>query len=292
MKFPDPELLVVLIAFEESKNLVAAAERLQISQPAVSQRLQRLQDQVPVPLFAFQGRKKVLTHYGRALYDLAKENWRALEHGYETLNRRYATASHLVLRLGGRSEIFRFFSDLVRFSGRLDLRQMDEAEALAALQAESIDVALTSTTCGVPEFESRKIFESTCRLAFHRKLFSTIETFRDLQRFSDLVLKTPNVSNRLDPSPVERFCRALKIQPNQLNNRALLEDWSAIVAFLESGGGFAILPAFVQTHSVDIRTIDIPHAVIPRTSYYAVYARKLKRIDAFKEALSFNVWSS
>lgn len=49
MKLPDLELLPVLIAFHESKNLIQAAEKLKISQPAVTQRLQRLQDQVAYP---------------------------------------------------------------------------------------------------------------------------------------------------------------------------------------------------------------------------------------------------
>ena len=65
MSTPDLELLPVLIAFHESKNLIEAAGKLKITQPAVTQRLQRLQEQVPHPLFAYEGRKKVfiITHF-------------------------------------------------------------------------------------------------------------------------------------------------------------------------------------------------------------------------------------
>src|SRR4051794_33298155 len=100
----DASLLKILIAFAESKSLVAASERLGITQPAVSQRLSRLQAGLPQPLYAFEGRRKVLTHYGRALYELAKENEAHLVQGLENLNRRYSSGSGLVMRVGGRKE--------------------------------------------------------------------------------------------------------------------------------------------------------------------------------------------
>jgi DNA-binding transcriptional LysR family regulator len=292
MLFPDPELLRVLLAFHESKNLVEAAERLRISQPAVSQRLQRLQGQVAMPLYAFEGRKKVLTHYGVALYDLAKENWKLLEQGYENLNRRYANASELVLKLGGRAELLRFFSELVSFSGRIEFQQMDERQCVQGLHNSVIDIALTPSLSNASEFESHKILESSSRIVFHKKFFDEVESFRDLQKQKKLLLATPSVAHRLEPSLMEAFCRGLKVDSSQLSNKALVDDWPSILALVEGGEGFAVLPGFIALQSRNTRFFDIPHAIIPRQNFYAVFPRKLKKVEVFREALKFNVWSS
>lgn len=292
MSFPDPELLRVLMAFHESKNLVEAAERLRISQPAVTQRLQRLQSQVAMPLYAFEGRKKVLTRYGIGLYELAKENWKLLEQGYESLNRRYANASELVLKLGGRTELLRFFSELVSFSGRIEFQQMDEAQCVQALNTGAIDIALTSAVSSVSDFESHKILESPSRIAFHKKFLASVESFRDLQRKKKLLLSTPAVAHRLEPAIMEVFCRGLKIDSSQLNHKVLVGDWPSILSLVENGEGFGLFPGFISLHGRDVRFFDIPHAIIPHQNFYAVFPRKLKKIEVFREALKFNVRSS
>jgi DNA-binding transcriptional LysR family regulator len=281
----EPELLRVLIAFGESKNLIAAAELLRITQPAVTQRLKRLQDQVPLPLYAFEGRKKVLTPYGKGLFELSKENFRQLEVGFENLNRHHASASHLVLRLGCRKELFEVFSQTVKFAGRVEYNKMTESQALENLDRDEIDVALTSTVVSSPDYVNRKIFEGSCRFVFHSKLMDDIRSFRDLQKHESLLLKTPSVLHKTETTYFDKFARTFKLKPNDFNCKAVLEDWSSLLGLVENKVGYAIVPAFLQSDSENIVSFDIPHATIPRMSYYAVYHRKLKKIEAFKKAL-------
>ena len=67
------DLFKVLIAVAESKNFREAAEKLQISQPAVTFKLRELESTQPLPLFSLEGKRKVLTHFRRSLYELAKK---------------------------------------------------------------------------------------------------------------------------------------------------------------------------------------------------------------------------
>ena len=78
MESVSPELWNVLIAVSESRNFRAAAEKLRISQPAVSFKLKELERHLPLPLFQLEGRRKVLTHFGRALSEVAKRHARFL----------------------------------------------------------------------------------------------------------------------------------------------------------------------------------------------------------------------
>src|SRR5438552_468162 len=97
----DLNLLKTLIAVAESKNFQEAAGRLGISQPAVSFQLKELESRLPAPLFFLSGKKKVLTHYGQALYQTAKGKMDAFHKGLEDLHRHYADPSTLTLRVGG-----------------------------------------------------------------------------------------------------------------------------------------------------------------------------------------------
>ena len=69
---PPLELLELLVAVAESRNLVEAAARVGLSQPAVSMKLKTLETQLPLPAFARHGKRKVLTHYGSELYLAAR----------------------------------------------------------------------------------------------------------------------------------------------------------------------------------------------------------------------------
>ncbi|PWI58050.1 LysR family transcriptional regulator [Sulfoacidibacillus thermotolerans] len=54
-------------------NLTQVAQRLHISQPAVSMQLHRLEEEVGVPLFALLGRQMTLTDAGRAFLEYTEE---------------------------------------------------------------------------------------------------------------------------------------------------------------------------------------------------------------------------
>lgn len=292
MTLPDVELLKVLMAFQDAKNLVKAAETLKISQPAVTQRLQRLQGQVAHPLYAYEGRKKVLTHYGKALYEIAKQNFSQLEIDYQNIERRYATPEQLVLRVGGQKELVGLFSELLKFTGRIDHRQMSEQDAIIGVQNESLDVALSSFVVDSTEMMSRKFFESSSLLIFHQKWIKSFSSIANLKDSPEVLLKTACAIHRNENNFLEKFCRAVKIEPAQLNCKAIYEDWYSILKFVESGEGFAIVPGFIQSSMKEVRQLDIPHSVIPRSVHYAVFQRKLKKIESFKKVLNFSTHDS
>src|ERR1035437_8708339 len=99
MKHAPFELLRVLIAVGESRNFREAAEKLQISQPAVSLKLKELEAHQPLPIFSLEGKRKVLTHYGRSLYELAKSGAVGLEREIEGLHRVYSSEELLTIRI-------------------------------------------------------------------------------------------------------------------------------------------------------------------------------------------------
>lgn len=72
MKTLDLELLRALVAIDAHDSFAAAAVQLGKTQSAVTQQMQRLEDQIGHPLFEKQGRNKRLTPHGQKLLDYAR----------------------------------------------------------------------------------------------------------------------------------------------------------------------------------------------------------------------------
>ena len=67
----DLELLRTLAAVVTHRSFAAAAVHLDRTQSAVTQQMQRLEEQIGHPLFAKQGRQKRLTEHGQRLLNYA-----------------------------------------------------------------------------------------------------------------------------------------------------------------------------------------------------------------------------
>lgn len=80
----------------ETKHMTNSAKNLHISQPALSQAIHRLEDDLGVPLFASRGRNIVLTEYGKYLQKKLKPIIEQLDQIPEQLNMMAKTESETI----------------------------------------------------------------------------------------------------------------------------------------------------------------------------------------------------
>lgn len=92
------QLIAFTIAYE-TRNLVRTADRLYVSQSAVSQQLKKLEDELHTELFVHKKGQIVPNEYGDLFYPYAKEALAALARGEETLHRRQQADQNLVIYL-------------------------------------------------------------------------------------------------------------------------------------------------------------------------------------------------
>lgn len=93
-------LLRIFNAVVENKSVVKAAEKLFISQPAVSSGLKKLQGEIDVRLFKKSGRNLVLTEYGEMLHELTRRMFdteKEIEDLVARLNSREKQSIHIGL---------------------------------------------------------------------------------------------------------------------------------------------------------------------------------------------------
>lgn len=130
-------------------GLTRAAERLNLSQSALSVQIQKLEAQVGHPLFQREGRRLALTEAGRIALDAADTIFAAGDELVATL-RGVGPRRQLALRVGALTTLSRNFQlDFLRpLVGRPDvefiLRTGSMADLLGELERHALDVVLTN----------------------------------------------------------------------------------------------------------------------------------------------------
>jgi DNA-binding transcriptional LysR family regulator len=281
------DLFRVLIAVAEARNFREAAERLQISQPAVSLKLRQLEETQPLPLFSLEGKRKVLTRYGRSLYELAKSGSLELERSVENLHRVYSSARNLTVRLGGRNEVLEYVAPRLDFEGKIECIGVSSREAVEKLRRHEIDIALTYLRPDSTEFIAKRLFQSKVHFTVNKKHLGKRALDRDTVRDHDFLRQTPCIFYTRDGHLIREWADHSGLDLAALNVKFVAEDWRTIQYLVEQGAGFAILPSYVIVSSPHVHQLELHGQDLGALDFYAIYESSLKKIDAFKELLSF-----
>ncbi len=234
------------------------------------------------------GKRKVLTHYGRELFQIAKANQLQREKSLENLNRRYAAPAQLTLRVGCRKELFEALHERFRFPGKIEFTALSSAESVEQLRAQRIDVAIAYPPL-IPdstEFVAKKVLESVSQFVVPKKFLKKKLT-EALLRDRSFLRETPCVIYQGGGHSVRDWSRHLGIPLDELKVAAVAEDWRALATLIESGWGYGILPGHVRTTNERTASLSIENAVLPKYSFYALFRKDLRKIPAFRGLLEF-----
>ena len=142
--------LELLDALGEHATLTAAARHLYVSQPALSQRLLRLEERLATPLFERRGRQLVANAAGRRMLQAAQTTLRELRAARLDLHE-LADGRRRPLRLASQcSTNYQWMADVVRplhqRLPRTELRvePLPDDDPIAALLDDRLDVALVT----------------------------------------------------------------------------------------------------------------------------------------------------
>jgi DNA-binding transcriptional LysR family regulator len=146
----DIAALQAFLAVAESGSFSAAAERIHLTQPAVSKRIQSLERMLDARLFDRIGRNVRLTEAGRTLKDRALRVLRELDEVQRSIaNLSGTVGGELALATSHHVGLHRLPPALRRFHTRyphvrLDLRFMDSEQACHAVAHGEIELAIVT----------------------------------------------------------------------------------------------------------------------------------------------------
>ncbi|WP_420013773.1 LysR family transcriptional regulator [Tateyamaria sp.] len=230
-------------------HLGRAAERLNVSQSALSIQIKQLEERMGHAFFDRVGRSLVLTEAGRIALDHAERIFGAGEELVATLAQRGAGVAPL--RIGALSTLSRNFQLqflrplLTAGETRIVLKSGNTRTLLAELTELSLDVVLTTQ---VPQsdaplpFAAQRIAEQPVRLHGKADLLA-YDTLPDLLTQAPLILPTESVIRTGFDSLLAR----LGVTPNIV---ADVDDMAMVRLLAREGAGVAVAPTVVLADEV------------------------------------------
>ncbi|MEJ6401529.1 LysR family transcriptional regulator [Yoonia sp. 2307UL14-13] len=234
-------------AVAQEGHLGRTAERMNVSQSALSVQIKQLEEALGQALFDRVGRTLVLTEAGRIALDHAERIFSAGDELLATLQRSNAGAPPL--RVGALSTLSRNFQ--LRFlrplladqAARVSLKSGSMGVLMADLQALSLDVVLTTQ---VPEaegdFAAQRIAEQPVAIHGVPELLDH-PTLADLLIHAPVILPTESVIR----AGFENLVAGLGLTPRIV---ADVDDMAMVRLLAREGVGLAIAPPVVVADEV------------------------------------------
>ncbi len=254
-------------------NLTRAAERLNVSQSAVSTQIRQLEERLGQPLFERRARSLLLTEAGRITLDHADAIFATGEELLNTLSER-PTGRRQVLRVGALATLSRNFQIgfLRPLLGRDDVEIVIRSGALGDLlknlEAHRLDVVLANFApprdVATP-WISHAIAEQPVSLIGTPKRIGKEATFEDLLAREPLILPTFESSIR---SGVDALFDRLHIRPRIA---AEVDDMAMIRLLARESVGLAVVPPIVVKDELETgRLVEVDRFPQLSETFYAV----------------------
>jgi LysR family hydrogen peroxide-inducible transcriptional activator len=277
-----------VVAVARARNFTRAAEQCRVSQPSLSQQIQKLEEELGERLFDRLKREAKLTPQGEAFLPRAV---RILEEVDSA--RREATDARDLLRgtvtIGVLPTIAPYLLPDVmakftkKFPGvEIVVQEDTTAQLLKLAHRYEIDFALVSYTAPDPHLELRELFSEELRLALppgHPLTRKRTVTVKDLEGERLIVMKEGHCLG----DQALGFCDRRDVKPKISFRSAQLETVQPLVA---SGVGISLIPAMAtreRKNFPEYRSFQSPR---PERKIFALWPKQRPPARAAKEFLA------
>jgi DNA-binding transcriptional LysR family regulator len=172
--------LQIFLKIVETKSITKAAEELNLTQPAVSIQLRKLQDQFDIPLTEVIGRQLYITHFGA---DIAITAQRVLDEvatiTYKSMTFKGMLSGKLTISVvsTGKYVMPYFLSDFLNQNKGIDL-EMDvtnKSKVVKSLENNEVDFALVSILPDDLQLQSEILLDNKLYLIGNQNVVSQIQ---------------------------------------------------------------------------------------------------------------------
>lgn len=254
-------------------SLTRAAERLNVSQSALSVQIQKLEHQMGHPLFERVGKRLVLTEAGLIALDYADTVFEAGNELMSTLDGR-PRANRQVLRVGALTTLSRNFQleFLQPLVGRTDVELIVRSgtirDLLAQLQAHVIDVVLSNSA---GPRDARAPFRSHLLNEQPVSLVGRPRPSKSRFRFPEDLRTEPILLPSLDSDIRIGFDRLLDLAGIRPIILAEVDDMAMLRLLARERGGVTLVPPIVVRDELESGVL-VEYCRIPQLteSFYAI----------------------
>ncbi len=280
--------LAILRAVEQGGSLTAAAERLHLTQSALSHAIKKLELQLGAPVWEREGRSLRPTQAGQYLLGLAGRLLPQLEHAEDVIAR-MAAGERGILRIG--MECHPCYQWLLKIVGPyltawpgvdVDVKQQFQFGGMAALFGHDIDLLVTPDPLHKPGVEFTPVFdyEQVLVVAANHPL-AQADFVRPEQLVDEVLISYPVPAERLDI--YNQFMQPAGVAPRR---HKTIETTDILLHTVAVGRGVAALPRWLVEEyagSLPICAVSLGEGGINKHIYLGVRSaeRETDYIDAF-----------
>ena len=260
----DIHSLQAFLAVADNQSFSVAAEKLFLTQPAVSKRIAALENDLESRLFDRLGKRVILTEAGRILLPKARHILQEFAEGRRLIaNLSRETSGTLQMATSHHLGLHRLPDMLSEFSRQypkveLDIRFMSSEEACVAVAAGEIELAVVT----LPDITSEKllaeiIWHDQLSIMVNRQhpLLESKDMGRDLARYPAILPDAGTVTRRL----IEKTFASENIELNVSLETNYLETIRMLVTV---GLGWSVLPLTMQID--ELVCVNINHVSFHR----------------------------
>lgn len=288
----DVRILEYMIAIEEEGSLVLAADKVHISQSALSQSLSKLEQELGVSLFTRIEKRWIPTGPGKRYLKGAREMLRIKNETYQKIHR-LAGLKRNVIRVAICSQVSLLYRDSIlsalreRFPDiRLELHQTDANLARKYLSNDIVDAAIFGATAennSLIEFHPLYTEQLVLAVSAGPAYDGTDPDLNQIQRLPFILPAEKTFLHTL----TKEMLSAKKIMVNDLYKA---EDVKGMQTLVTHGYGSAFLPSRVAAVTPSCRVFEWENAPTYTVAYaISRYGSKkeqlLKMFDAIKECM-------
>lgn len=277
-------------AVAKEGKLTRAAERLHVSQSALSAQIRQLEDQLGQPLFHRVGRSLQLTEAGRIALAYAEQIFTTGNELVATLTEGHR-ADREVLRIGAVATLSRNFQDsfvrplLARRDIALVMQSGSLAELLARLSSHTVDLVLSNRPVvadAQAEWRCRRIARQPVSLVGPPRGRRAVP-FRFPEDLEGCVLLLPSVNSEIRTA-FDLLCEQLSVRPLIL---AEVDDMAMLRLLARDTDAIALLPTVVVRDELREGVLQ-EYCAVPQLveNFYAITVKRHFQSPLLKALLS------
>lgn len=282
------QILYHFVIFTESTSMQEAADRLGITQPALTKQLQQLDRSFSQRVFSFQGKRKVLTEFGESLRQQLKGRLVDLPEMLEQLGQSLSEPAAARVRVMARREILDRISARVDWPGSLILLEGSHAEILRAIGDRTTDIGITHGVPASSPLIARPLFRESFQFAVPTSLLrkarlaskdSEVEILRALPSL-------PFVAYRENDEILRSVCEDRGLAIKNLKPHRVTANYWSLAQMIESGLGWGVIPSHYLLSDSHVWTLKIPLKLPVKAQareFQLLYRRDLKEARWLKD---------
>lgn len=274
-------LLNAFMVFNDSQNIMKAAETLGITQPALSKQLKALEARIPRPLFSIQGRRKILTPFGR---DLQKRIKGQIGNIQETLRETlllHSDLSQAQIRISGRRGVLDRISTKLQFQGSLIFNESSNQQVIDDLLLMRTEIGIAHDFPDSYNLVAKPLFKEEFKLAIPHK-FSLHSKKYGKSLFGQLKL-LPCIGFKTEDEILNQLFLENSIPISELQMKRVASNYSSIAKMVDAGFGWAAIPSYLDVDLKQSWIVPIPIEVVTSRKFSILYRHEFSKTPWFND---------